>query len=174
MTNYLTSLINDIPRLNYQWMKIFPYLVLQQAARKRSHPSSCGRRRSVEELSRKCSSGRTAAGQQPEKKDNKGKPPKAAAEKQSTTNETCQVGIDRTVYKLLTKQRKQNRNMIRMEEDEKEEEEKVGWRGPREEASEIPAQRRIVSKKNLVLTQFNPYSIEILGNMCLHLNKSCQ
>ena len=99
--------------------------------------------------------------QQPERKDNQGKPakeneekkPKAAAEKQSTTKDTCQIGIGRTVYKLLTKPRKQKRNMNRMEEDEKGEEEKVGWRGPREQPGEIPVKRRIFSKNNLVLTQ---------------------
>ena len=40
--------------------------------------------------------------------------------------------------------------MNRMEEDEKEEEEKVGWRGPREQPSEIPMKRRIFNKNNLV------------------------
>ena len=98
--------------------------------------------------------------QQPKKKENEEKPPKASAETQPTGKKTCQIGIDRTVYKLLTKQRKSKTNMNRIEDNEKEEEEKVGWRGPREEASEIPAQRRIISKKNLVLTQFNPYSID--------------
>ena len=98
--------------------------------------------------------------QQPGRKENEEKPPKASAETQPTGKKTCQIGIDRTVYKLLTKQRKSKTNMNRIEDNEKEEEEKVGWRGPREEASEIPAQRRIVSKKNLVLTQFNPYSID--------------
>ena len=54
----------------------------------------------------------------------------------------------------LTKQKKQRRNLNRIEEDEKGEEEKVGWRGPREEPSEIPMKRKIFCKNNLVLTQF--------------------
>ena len=88
--------------------------------------------------------------QQPESQENQEKPSKAAAVKQLTVKKTCQIGIDRTVYKLLTKQRKQKRNMNRMEEDEKGEEEKMGWRGPREQPSEIPMKRRIFSKNNMV------------------------
>ena len=113
-----------------------------------------------------------AQGQQPkgkekQSKENQEKPTtKALAETQPTVKKTCQIGIDRTVYKLLTKQRKQKRNMNQMEEDEKEA--KVGWRGPREQPSEIPAKRRIFSKNNLVLTSLP--SIQpihtILTNMC--------
>ena len=86
--------------------------------------------------------------QQPESKENQEKPSKDEAETQPTVKKTCQIGIDRTVYKLLTKQGKQKRNMKRTRETG--EEEKVGWRGPREQPSEIPVKRRIFRKNNLV------------------------
>ena len=105
--------------------------------------------------------------QHPGRKENKEKPPKPSDETKPTVKKTCQIGIDRTVYKLLTKQRKQKRNMNRMEEGEKEEEEKVGWRGPREQPSEIPMKRRIFSKNNLVhKLRFNSIHTYNIANLC--------
>ena len=65
---------------------------------------------------------------------------------------TYQVGIDRTVYGLLRKQRKEKLNLNKKEDskNKKEEEGKVRWRGPREQPSEIPMKRNIFSKNNLV------------------------
>ena len=105
--------------------------------------------------------------QQPGRKENKEKPPKPSDETKPTVKKTCQIGIGRTVYKLLTKQRKQKTNMNRTEDNKKE---KVGWRGPREEPSEIAARRRIFSKNNLVISFTTFPSIQpihlMLANVC--------
>ena len=87
--------------------------------------------------------------QQPERKKNQETQSKAEAE---TLDKTCKNGIDRTVYKLLTKQmrKKMKRNQKEDEKNEKEEERKVGWRGPREQPSEIPVRRKILNKNDLV------------------------
>ena len=84
--------------------------------------------------------------QQPESKENQEKPSKDEAETQPTVKKTCQSGLDRTVYKLLTKRRKGKMNLNLNQKEEG----KEGWRGPREQPSEIPVERKIFKKNNLV------------------------
>ena len=81
---------------------------------------------------------------------------KAKNEKPSedaTATKSTNVGqesVDRTIYKLLTRQTGKRSNPQKRKgetnvegEGEEEGEGGVKWRGPREEASEVPAQRKV-------------------------------
>ena len=84
---------------------------------------------------------------QESKDNNDEKPSEAESEKKSS--KTLKESVDRTVYKILTRQRQKRSNPMKKKENEKEADiGEVKWRGPREQQSEVPIQRKIHSVRN--------------------------
>ena len=84
-----------------------------------------------------------------ESKDNNDeKPSKDTAEKKSS--KTHEESVDSTIYKILTRQRKKRLNRKKKKKKEEKEADigEVKWRGPREQQSEVPIQRKIHSVRN--------------------------
>ena len=83
----------------------------------------------------------------PTKPASKSKAKNEKSSEDATATKSTNVGqesVDRTIYKLLTRQTGKRSNPKKKKEGEGGEGEGgVKWRGPREEASEVPAQRKV-------------------------------
>ena len=83
-----------------------------------------------------------------ESKDSNDKKP-FTAESEKKSSKTLKEGVDSTIYKILTRHRKKQLNPKKGKEKEKKADiEEVKWRGPREQQSEVPMQRKIHSVRN--------------------------
>ena len=71
----------------------------------------------------------------------------SVAESEKKSSKTLKESVDSIIYKILTRRRKKRSNPKKKKEEEADIGE-VKWRGPREQQSEVPMQRKRHSVRN--------------------------